>query len=127
MNDAFGHDAGDVLLCTIADELIQVFKDETRIARIGGDEFVVLLPRTKYEDAKHMIDQAKNKIEQRMVQGMAISVSFGLSTNNGETSIQETIKIAEDDMYAHKLFEVSSHRNETIKTILKNITRKKST
>lgn len=121
MNDAFGHDAGDVLLCTIADELIQVFKDETRIARIGGDEFVVLLPRTKYEDAKQMIDQAKNKIEQRMVQGMAISVSFGLSTNNGETSIQETIKIAEDDMYAHKLFEVSSHRNETIKTILKTL------
>ncbi len=121
MNDAFGHDAGDLLLCTIADELIQVFKDETRIARIGGDEFVILLPKTSYEQAKLMIDGAKLKIEQRTVYGMAISVSFGLSTNDGSTLIQDTIKSSEDDMYAHKLFEVSSHRNETIKTILKTL------
>lgn len=121
MNDAFGHDAGDLLLCTIADELIQVFKDETRIARIGGDEFVVLLPRTSFDNAHLMIDEAKARIENRTVQGMTVSVSFGLSTNLGDVSIQETIKLAEDDMYAHKLFEVSSHRNETIKTILKTL------
>jgi diguanylate cyclase (GGDEF)-like protein len=121
MNDAFGHDAGDLLLCTIADELIHVFKDESRIARIGGDEFVVLLPRTPYDKALLLIDEAKNKIEERTVQNMAVSVSFGLSTNEGNTPIQDTIKIAEDDMYAHKLFEVSSHRNETIKTILKTL------
>ncbi|MDY0294429.1 MAG: diguanylate cyclase [Acholeplasmataceae bacterium] len=121
MNDAFGHDAGDLLLCTIADELIHVFKDESRIARIGGDEFVVLLPRTPYDKALLLIDEAKNKIEERTVQNMAVSVSFGLSTNEGNTPVQDTIKIAEDDMYAHKLFEVSSHRNETIKTILKTL------
>ncbi len=121
MNDAFGHDAGDLLLCTIADELIQVFKDETRIARIGGDEFVILLPRTSFERAKELIDEAKEKIEQRTVHGMAVSVSFGLSTNKGDSVIQETLKLSEDDMYAHKLFEVSSHRNETIKTILKTL------
>lgn len=121
MNDAFGHDAGDLLLCTIADELIQVFKDESRIARIGGDEFVILLPKTPHEKAKSMIDHAKSKIEQRTVYGMAISVSFGLSTNDGSTLVQDTIKASEDDMYAHKLFEVSSHRNETIKTILKTL------
>lgn len=121
MNDAFGHDAGDLLLCTIADELIQVFKDESRIARIGGDEFVILLPRMPYDKSKSMIDHAKSKIEQRTVYGMAISVSFGLSTNDGSTLIQDTMKAAEDDMYAHKLFEVSSHRNETIKTILKTL------
>ena len=121
MNDAFGHEAGDLLLCTIADELIQVFKDETRIARVGGDEFVVLLPRTTYDNAHLMIDEAKARIENRTVQGMTVSVSFGLSTNTGDVSIQETIKLAEDDMYAHKLFEVSSHRNETIKTILKTL------
>jgi diguanylate cyclase (GGDEF)-like protein len=121
MNDAFGHDAGDLLLCTIADELIQVFKDETRIARIGGDEFVILLPRTSFERAKELIDEAKEKIEQKTVQGMAISVSFGISTNNGTDSIQTSLKQSEDDMYAHKLFEVASHRNETIKTILKTL------
>lgn len=121
MNDAFGHDAGDLLLCTIADELIQVFKDESRIARIGGDEFVVLLPNTPYDKALLLIDNAKKMIEQRTVQNMTVSVSFGLSTNEGSTLVQETIKNAEDDMYAHKLFEVSSHRNETIKTILKTL------
>ena len=121
MNDAFGHDAGDLLLCTIADELIYVFKNESHIARIGGDEFVILLPNTDQEQAEKLINTAKKNIEAKVLHGMALSVSFGLSIAEGEVPIETSVKIAEDAMYAHKLFEVSSHRNETIKTILKTL------
>ncbi len=121
MNDAFGHDAGDLLLCTIADELIQVFKNESHIARIGGDEFVILMPNTDKEHAEKYINQAKKNIEAKVLHGMSLSVSFGLSVSEGEFSIETSVKQAEDDMYAHKLFEFSSHRNETIKTILKTL------
>lgn len=121
MNDAFGHDAGDTLLCTISDDLVKVFNNDHRIARIGGDEFVILLPHTDREKALKMIEKAKESIEKKLIHGMSISVSFGLSTKIMDEPITEIIKFAEDDMYTHKLFEISSHRNETIKTILNTL------
>jgi len=121
MNDAFGHEAGDTLLCTISDDLVKVFRHDHRIARIGGDEFVILLPNTDRDQAAKLIDKAKESIEKKLVHGMSISVSFGLSTKTDNEPINDIIKYAEDDMYSHKLFEVSSHRNETIKTILNTL------
>jgi diguanylate cyclase (GGDEF)-like protein len=121
MNDAFGHDAGDLLLCTIADELIQTFKNESHIARIGGGEFVILMPNTDKEHAEKYVQTAKKTIESKVIYGMSLSVSFGLSATEGESPIEISVKQAEDDMYAHKLFEISSHRHETIKTILKTL------
>ncbi|MBU1143851.1 MAG: diguanylate cyclase [Firmicutes bacterium] len=121
MNDAFGHDAGDQLLCIVSDQLIKVFKNESRVARIGGDEFVILLPNTSKEKALNSIEEAKQVIETAKINEMSISVSFGLSTKLKNEDVEDVLKLAEDDMYSKKLFEVSSHRNETIKTILNTL------
>jgi diguanylate cyclase (GGDEF)-like protein len=121
MNDAFGHDAGDQLLCTVSDQLIQVFKNESKVARIGGDEFVILLPNTSKEKALNLIEDAKQAIESAKINEMNISVSFGLSTKLSDEDVEDILKLAEDDMYSKKLFEVSSHRNETIRTILNTL------
>ena len=121
MNDAFGHDAGDQLLCTVSDQLIKVFKNESRVARIGGDEFVILLPNTSKEKAMNSIEEAKQAIEKVRINEMSISVSFGLSSKLSDEDVEDILKLAEDDMYSKKLFEVSSHRNETIKTILNTL------
>jgi len=118
MNDAFGHDAGDLMLCTIADELIRVFKDDSKIARIGGDEFVILLPNTTLESAEKKIELLRNNLSKHQIYGTKISVSFGYSIKNNENPKINLLKNAEDDMYSHKLFEFSSHRNETIKAII---------
>ncbi|TNF08800.1 MAG: diguanylate cyclase [Bacillota bacterium] len=119
-NDAFGHDSGDQLLIQVSDELRHSF-NTSRIARIGGDEFVVILPNTSYEDSQKLIENAIKNIEKIIIQGMHASVAFGLATKIDDTFLDKIIKIAEDDMYSHKLFEVSSHRNETIKTILSTL------
>ena len=120
VNDAFGHKAGDVLLCRVSEELKKAFSTE-RLARIGGDEFVAILPNTSTNDAQELIDLAKHEIEKVVIQGMQASVAFGLATKEDDTYVEKIIKLAEDDMYSHKLYEVSSHRNETIKTILKTL------
>src|SRR5690606_30417295 len=60
-------------------------------------------------------------IENDSVQGMHISVSFGLATKLKNESINEIISSAENDMYAQKLFEITSHRHKTIKAILRTL------
>lgn len=52
INDAMNHDAGDSLLITAADILRSSFRDSDIVARIGGDEFVVLLPDTGEETVR---------------------------------------------------------------------------
>lgn len=121
MNDAFGHSAGDKLLIKVSNHLRNVFKDEEKISRVGGDEFIVMLPNTPYDEAAKLIDKVKNQIENDSVQGMHISVSFGLGTKLKNESINEIISSAENEMYAQKLFEVTSHRHKTIKAILSTL------
>jgi len=120
-NDAFGHEIGDQLLVTVATNLVEVFSKENRIARIGGDEFTIFLPNTSKERALQYMETAKKRIENNTIRGMGISVSFGVATKLSTEPIQDVIKMAEDDMYTHKLFEIASHRNETIKTIVSTL------
>jgi diguanylate cyclase (GGDEF)-like protein len=118
MNDAFGHDAGDELLCIVAEELKNCFLGKAEVSRVGGDEFVVILENTSKGEAMNYIDRAKSRIERHILHSMNVSVSFGVETKVDGVSIQEVIKIAEDDMYKHKLFEITSMRNDAIKAIL---------
>lgn len=118
MNDAFGHDAGDELLKLVSDELKKAFGNHGEVARIGGDEFVVLLKNTSKIKTANMVETAKRNIEENELNGMRTSVSFGFEVKDDRLSMAEVIKLAEDDMYKHKLFEVTSNRNEAIRTVL---------
>ena len=121
MNDAFGHAMGDQLLTKVADIFIETFKKDSRVTRIGGDEFVILMPNTTASSAHTQIETLKQQIENYKIMDMLISVSFGIATKLENELIEDIVKAAEDDMYTHKLFEINSHRNETIKTIIKTL------
>lgn len=121
MNDAFGHQSGDLLLKKASNHFIDVFRDEKKIIRMGGDEFTILLPNTSNEEANYLLEKVKSQIEHDTVQGMHISVSFGVATKVKDENMNDIISNAENNMYAQKLFEVSSHRNKTIKTILSTL------
>ena len=124
MNDAFGHEAGDQLLKYVSDVLISIFPDPTNVMRIGGDEFVILLTNTTREQANKFIETFKKVIVKKSILKMKVSVSFGIAVKSDARSMHEVLKEAEDNMYAQKLFEVTSHRNETIKTILQTLQEK---
>lgn len=121
VNDAFGHLVGDILLKKVYELLAELFSKEGIVYRIGGDEFIILLPKVSTKDAKKLVEKAKKRFEIQRVMDISISVSFGVSTKENDEDIQDIFKNAEDDMYTHKLFEVTSHRNHTINTILKTL------
>lgn len=124
-NDAFGHALGDSLLKNVA----QVFKKECRsedvIARIGGDEFIFLLPRTDGNEAEKIIERINNSISEKQREKIFCSVSFGWATKHyTKEDIRKIFMRAEDYMYRNKLTESSSMRNETIKLITKTLYQK---
>lgn len=121
MNDAFGHDAGDHLLKTVASEIQKHFQDKGVVARIGGDEFVILMKNTTKAQVVHWVEKAKEELEKNVIEGIHVSVAFGVETKIGNMTLEEVFKIAEDDMYKNKLFESSSNRNDAIKTIMNTL------
>lgn len=119
VNDSFGHDVGDTLLKKTANTIKSACRKGDTIARIGGDEFVVLLPKTTAEEAVQIANNIKELALKENVVNIELSISCGYDTKTTENkSILETIANAENHMYRHKLYERSSVRSKTIELIM---------
>jgi len=85
LNDTHGHASGDAMLVGLADLLQSLVRESDTVARIGGEEFVLLLPQTDVTDAKALLELLRSEIAryaERTEDGVAIQVtaSFGAST-----------------------------------------------
>ena len=121
-NDAFGHKTGDRLLCAAADVLRVCCREDDIIARLSGDEFVILLPHTGSDKAAEIVDRIRELCDKTHVDAVALSVSFGWESKSEEDEdIQDTFKRAEDHMYRQKLFESPVIRSNTIQTIIQTL------
>ncbi len=125
-NDSFGHQAGDLLLQKAAN----IFKRECRadeiIARIGGDEFVILLPRTDEKEAEDLIKRIEEAIEKEKKGNLILSISMGFAVKVDPTdNIDDVFKRAEDEMYKKKLSESANIRIQTIDLIMKALYEKR--
>ena len=79
MNDSYGHQTGDMVLCEVADSLVSQTKALDVVARLGGDEFVVLLPGCAHEDALAVAERVRRELARRG--GNApITMSAGVAT-----------------------------------------------
>ena len=122
VNDAFGHLAGDKLIKEVA----EIFKKECSrdeiVARIGGDEFIILLPKTDSYEAQRIVQRINLSISNKKVDNMVLSVSFGWATKyEVNKEITKTYMEAEDHMYRNKLFESNSMKSKTIDLITKTL------
>ncbi len=106
INDAFGHSMGDKALKRTGEILQETFRDEDIIARVGGDEFMILLTKTDEKTAEAILERVKEKCLERPLEIININISFGISTKtNSKENIYEVLKVAENKMYFNKLKE----------------------
>jgi diguanylate cyclase (GGDEF)-like protein len=79
INDAFGHQTGDDVLCEVADALVAGTKGFDVAARLGGDEFVLLLPGCRREDALRVADRVRADIV-RNCAAASVTLSAGVAS-----------------------------------------------
>ena len=102
-NDVFGHAKGDDLVQRAAQFLTRTFRAEDFIARTGGDEFCVILPKTSEEIAKKIKEKVQNESPDQMlgVVGFSFAVGYSVKTNKDEL-IEDILRQADSGMYRDK-------------------------
>ena len=127
VNDAFGHQIGDELLKRASEALSEACRPQDIAARWGGDEFIILLPKTGLAQTEEIVAKIKAKSSKMHVNSVNVDISFGWSTKTeSEQDTQDQIKNAEDLMYKNKIIESKSMRSHTIKTIMNTLHEKNS-
>lgn len=126
VNDSFGHKTGDQLLICVANVLRKACRQDDIIARVGGDEFSIIFPKTNKVDADLIMQRIIRLISQEKVGPLEFSIAFSFETKTSDESIDSIIKKAEDHMYRNKLNDISSLRNSTIRLIMNTLFEKNS-
>ena len=121
-NDTFGHRTGDELLVEAAKIISEVFNAHGIIARVGGDEFCIILYKTDYETASNKRDMIVHLVDKVNISNprVPISMSMGIATCS-ETEKEDIYNIyrrADDDMYQYKLSQACSEKSKLIDMLL---------
>ena len=97
VNDQFGHSAGDELIRTVAGFLQQTCRAEDIVARIGGDEFAILLPNTSEPAVLTLVARLCNSFDSQP--DTRLKVSIGFATGSDGSSLVDVTRVADDRMY----------------------------
>ena len=107
VNDSLGHNAGDLVLQSLAAQLVHESRVSDIVCRLGGDEFLVMLPNTSAQEAKGFSERWRSAFRDAHViigdTPIQITVSFGVATfpDHGKTS-DEIIEAADRALYQAK-------------------------
>lgn len=102
VNDTLGHGGGDTILCSFAERLKRAIRGSDLAARIGGDEFMVILPECRPEEVQHVLSRLEGLTVE--YDGAQVPVTFASGWKDymiGETA-QEFIKRVDEVLYDDK-------------------------
>lgn len=106
VNDSFGHDMGDHVLRQVADLINRQRRATDVVARIGGEEFLVVLPETDMDSARVLAERIRETIGQRPLlvdsQRIDVTVSLGVACVVGTMNLDELSQEASRAMYIAK-------------------------
>ena len=110
VNDAYGHAAGDVVLQTIAARLTQSARTVDTVARIGGEEFAVILPNTDQANALMVAERMRATVENEVWPNVPLTISLGTATLLNLEKATGLLLRADKAMYVAK----TSGRNRVV-------------
>ncbi len=122
VNDTLGHEAGDSLLKAAASVIKSCFREGDVVARIGGDEFAVLLPQM----TKEGLEKSKKRIAAAVLKynqsgcGLPLGISLGCAAReDASCSMKELVREADSNMYREKLKKGSKAKRNVAGWLLK--------
>ena len=114
INDTYGHSAGDLVLREFALCVQKRIRDTDSFGRYGGEEFLLMLPRTTQEEAHVFAERVRLRVQQLSFSGVSpdlnVTVSIGVAEFRRGESIGQTVARADEALYQAK----SSGRNRVV-------------
>lgn len=113
INDTLGHAEGDRLLLRAAEVLRVAFRPEDIAARIGGDEFAVVLPGVDEAAARGVVERLQNRLEEhnQSYPDLPLRWSLGMATRRPGKSLSQVLREADEKMYLDKSAKSPASRN----------------
>jgi diguanylate cyclase (GGDEF)-like protein len=124
INETLGHKIGDELLVTASRILRKSFNEKNFIARIGGDEFAVLLPNTPAEELDRLSQKVRIEMDTHNVlhPDFQISLSIGYATSaDNRQEPSDVFRIADHKLHRAKLRLTRNSRSDIVKSLLKTL------
>ena len=122
VNDMFGHDSGDKLLFNVATLLTSCFREEDVIARIGGDEYSILLHDANEEVVQAACERLNKRTLAENVDNnhppLSLSIGFAVS-DDPSIPMSQLFKQADSNMYREKLARGKNAHQTIVQTVLK--------
>jgi diguanylate cyclase (GGDEF)-like protein/PAS domain S-box-containing protein len=124
INDTLGHAAGDKMLIAAADIITESAGSNATVARIGGDEFITLLPLASNQELQAICMEVAKKAERHPIIDeniyLSISMGYALSTSP-KPNLKDLVAKADDIMYRDKLRRSQRARSAIVQTIMKRL------
>lgn len=118
INDAYGHDVGDLALKHVANALEAYSRKEDIVSRLAGDEFVVMLPETGEDAAETLMARVCEYLDQQPMEGngriLPVSLSYGIAST-AESRIKNPgllMQTADERLYALKKLKKTGNLRE---------------
>ncbi len=125
VNDTYGHEKGDEMLKRTAEILKKSCREEEMVARWGGDEFVILFPKTTAYETNKVCVRIMRNCKKAYVNEIPVSIALGFACKESSgKDLSQVLSEAEDSMYQHKLTEDRSAKNAVLKAFLKTLAEK---
>ncbi|MBU1156300.1 MAG: GGDEF domain-containing protein, partial [Proteobacteria bacterium] len=106
VNDSYGHEVGDEVLVSLSKVCRQVLRQVDLFGRVGGEEFMALLPETGLEGAAMVAERLREALDTHAVSAskpeVRVTISLGVAQLSPETRLSDLMRLADDAMYRAK-------------------------
>lgn len=122
INDNFSSDYGDEIIIGVSQIIKSLTSNKDFLLRVGGDEFLIILPNKSLKETEKMMKKIKIKSEKMFGDNLQLSIGSGAAVKKrNDENIVRVIEKATQNMYINKLTEDHSIKSHIIKSMLKTL------